>query len=137
MNAASLDQRDRSRSATCRQTWCALASSARRNAWRSAAATTACWPLPTCAKALLIQWTRQRCQVAPSTRRIAALRPSCASETTSLTPLRPRLTRLLRNVAQKVSASLGPRCRPEPALRPAQPDRGDLAPALAVDRHGD
>src|SRR5437763_3140324 len=119
MSTASFDQRGRSWSATCRQTWCALAASACRKAWRSAAATIVCWPLPTCAKALLIQWTRQRCQVAPSTRRIAALSPSWASETTSLTPLRPRLTRPLRNVAQKVSASLGPRCRPTISRRPS------------------
>src|SRR5918911_447219 len=119
MNAASLDPRGRSWSATCRQAWCALVSSACRKAWRSAAATIACWPLPTWAKALLIRWTRHRCQVAPSTRRIAALSPSWASEATSFTPLRPRLTRLLRNVDQKVSASLGPRCRPTTSRRPS------------------
>src|SRR4051812_48629527 len=74
MNAASFDQRGRSWSATWRQTWRALASSACRKARRSAAATTLRRPLGTCAKAERIQCTRQRCQVAPSTRRIAPSR---------------------------------------------------------------
>ena len=46
------------------------------------------------------------------TRRIAALRPSGASEMTSFIPRRPRRTRLFRNVAQNVSASLGPMRKP-------------------------
>ena len=46
------------------------------------------------------------------TRRIAAFSPSCASEITSFTPRRPRRTMLLRKVAQNVSASDGPICRP-------------------------
>jgi hypothetical protein len=47
------------------------------------------------------------------------------------------LTKPFRNADQNVSASDGPRCRPEPALRPAQPDRGDLAPAFGIHRHRD
>ncbi|BCI69435.1 hypothetical protein SPKIRA_20960 [Sphingomonas paucimobilis] len=54
--------------------------------WRMAAATTVFWPLGTYASALRMKWTRQRCQVALRTRVIAALRPSWASEMTSLTP---------------------------------------------------
>lgn len=46
------------------------------------------------------------------TRRMAALRPSWASEMTSFTPRRPRRTKLLRKVDQKVSASEGPMCSP-------------------------
>ena len=46
------------------------------------------------------------------TRRIAALRPSWASEITSLVPRRPRRTKLFRKVDQKVCASDGPMCRP-------------------------
>ena len=59
-----------------------------------------------------IQCTRQRCQPAPNTRRIAALRPSWASEMTSLTPRSPRRVKLLRKPDQKVSASGGPICSP-------------------------
>ena len=59
-----------------------------------------------------IQCTRQRCQPAPNTRRIAALSPSWASEMTSLTPRKPRRAKLLRNVDQNVSASEGPMCSP-------------------------
>ena len=40
---------------------------------RIAAATTVFWPLGTCASAFLMKWTRQRCQVAPTTRVMAAL----------------------------------------------------------------
>ncbi len=57
---------------------------------------------------------------------IGVLRPSWASEITSLTPLRPRLTKLFRKADQKVSASEGP-----------MPQADDLAPAIGVDRHGD
>jgi site-specific DNA recombinase len=46
----------------------------------------------------------------PADRRLQS--PSCASEITSFTPCKPRRTMLLRNVAQNVSASLGPICRP-------------------------
>src|SRR3954447_2450177 len=73
MSAASLGQRGRSWSATCRQTWRALASSACRKAWRNAAATTLCWPLPTCANAERIQCTI-RTQSTVGLRRTLALR---------------------------------------------------------------
>src|SRR5215831_13715175 len=56
---------------------------------------------------------------APNTRRIAALRPSCASEITSFTPRSPRRARLLRKVDQKVSASDGPMCSPTISRRPS------------------
>src|ERR1700693_1273119 len=52
--------------------------------------------------------TRQRCHVAPRTRVIARRSPSWASDITSLTPLRPRLTRPFRNADQNGSASDGP-----------------------------
>ena len=52
---ASLGQRARSWSATCRQVWRAAAWSGCRKAWRSAAATMVCWPLGTWARALRIQ----------------------------------------------------------------------------------
>src|SRR5262245_42644160 len=84
-----------------------------------AAATIVCWPFGTCAKALRIQCTRHLCQVAPRTRVIACCRPSCASEITSLMPLRPRLTKLLRKVAQNGSASDGPMPRPTISRRPS------------------
>jgi hypothetical protein len=58
----------------------------------------------TCARALRIQGTRQRCQAAPNTRRIAAFSPSWASEITSLMPLKPRRAKLFRKLDQKVSA---------------------------------
>jgi hypothetical protein len=56
---------------------------------------------------LRIQCTRQRCQLALNTRRVAAFSPSWVSEITSLTPRKPRRVRLLRNPDQKVSASEG------------------------------
>ncbi|TWB67763.1 hypothetical protein FBZ87_1135 [Nitrospirillum amazonense] len=56
--------------------------------------------------------TRQRCQVARNTRATAALMPSWASETTSLTPPKPRRLSLRRNSTQKVSASEVPMSMP-------------------------
>src|SRR5438105_136383 len=41
-----------------------------------AATTMLCWVFGTCARGLRIQCTRQRCQAAPKTRRIAAFSPS-------------------------------------------------------------
>lgn len=64
------------------------------DAWRSAAETMLCWPFGTYARALRIKLTRQRCQEAPTTRRIAAFHPSCASEVAGFTPYRPRAMRL-------------------------------------------
>jgi len=46
--------------------------------------------LPAWARALRMAWTRQRRQVAFISLATAALMPSRASETTSLTPRRPR-----------------------------------------------
>ena len=46
-------------------------------------------------------------------------KPSWASEITSLTPLRPRLTRLFRKADQNVSASEGPMPRPTISRRPS------------------
>ena len=62
--------------------------------------------------------TRQRCQVAFKTRAAAALRPSWASEITSLTPRKPRLVRARRNSVQKVSASEAPMVMPKTSRRP-------------------
>ena len=59
-----------------------------------------------------MKWTRQRCQVAPMTRVIAALRALVGIGDDQLDPGQPRRTRSFRKVAQKVSASLGPMCRP-------------------------
>jgi hypothetical protein len=71
-----------------------------------------CWVLATYDNALRIQCTRQRCQLALNTRRIAAFNPSCASVITNFKPRRPRRARLLRNPDQNVSASDGPICSP-------------------------
>src|SRR3954465_599558 len=80
------------------------------------------WPLGTCASAFLMKWTRQRCQVAPTTRVMAFFNPSWASEITSFTPLSPRLARSRRKVVQKGSAS-------------ADVQADDLALALGRDSH--
>ena len=58
-------------------------------------------------------------QAAPSTLAAAALRPSCASEMTSLTPRRPRRASLRKNSLQKVSASEGQMSRPRTSRRPS------------------
>src|SRR4051812_31547478 len=94
--------------------------------------------LPAWASALRMKCTRQRCQVALRTFDTAALMPSCASETTSLTPLRPRRASLRRKAVQKVSASDGPMSMPRTSRRPSllsahrddHSDR-DNAPVLA------
>ena len=70
--------------------------------------------------------TRQRCQLALKTWAIAAFRPSWASEMTSLTPLRPRLSSERRKPSQNTAASDGP-----------QPEPDDLAPPFAIHRRGD
>src|ERR1700731_2746595 len=86
MKAASFGHFCRNWSATWRSMALAWARSGCRKAWRSAAATMLCWVFGTCARALRIQCTRQRCQAAPNTRRIAAFSPSWASEITSVIP---------------------------------------------------
>lgn len=48
-----------------------------------------------------------------------ALMPSRVSETTSLTPRRPRRASLRRNAVQNVSASDGPISMPRPSRRPS------------------
>src|SRR3954469_2520427 len=68
---------------------------------------------------LRMKWTRQRCQAALNTWAIAALRPSCASEITSLTPHRPRCCKPRRKPSQKVAASEGPMPRPRISRRPS------------------
>src|SRR5262245_50614795 len=60
-----------------------------------------------------------RCQVAPNTRRIAAFRPSWASEITNLIQRKPRRAMLFRKLDQKVSASEGPICSPTISRRPS------------------
>src|SRR5215472_9882990 len=125
INAASFGDFDRNWSATRRSIWLAWARSGCKKAWRSAAATMLCCVLGTWARALRIQCTRQRCQLAPNTRRIAALSPSCASEITSFTPRSPRRAKLLRKVDQGLS------------LRRADVQPDNFAPAIAVGRHSD
>src|SRR2546430_12337046 len=90
------------------------------------AATTRRPCLPAWAKTLRMKCTRQRCQEACSTLATAALSPSCASEITSLTPLRPRLASERRNSVQNVSASEAPMA-----------DAQHLASAIAVDGDSD
>jgi len=72
-----------------------------------------------------MKWTRQRCQVAPTTRVMAFFNPSWASEITSFTPLSP-----LGEVAQE--------SRPEGfGLGGADVQADDLALALGRDSHRD
>jgi hypothetical protein len=68
---------------------------------------------------LRMVWTRQRCQVAFISLATAALMLSWASETTSLTPRRPRRRSLRRNSVQNVSASDGPMSMPNASRRPS------------------
>ena len=72
---------------------------------RSSAASIACWSLRACPSASRRKWTLQRCQGQPSTCAIAFFSPACASETTSCTPVRPRLTSERRKLRQKASVS--------------------------------
>src|ERR1700719_4524476 len=72
-----------------------------------------------------MKWTRQRCQVAFKTFAMAALSPSWASETTSLTPRRPRRASLRRKSVQKVSASDAPIAKPSTSAVAIDPDRDD------------
>src|SRR5579883_197118 len=90
MKAASLGSLGLSWSAIFRH--CALAAAALScaNAVAMKAETTRRLLLPAWARALRIVWTRQRCQVAFISLATAALIPSWASETTSLTPRNPR-----------------------------------------------
>src|SRR3954451_17142133 len=69
-----------------------------------------------------MKWTRQRCQVAFKTFAMAAFSPSWASETTSLTPRRPRRASLRRKSVQKVSG-----------LRRADRQAQHLAPDIVID----
>ncbi len=103
---------------------CARAASASSVAMK--AETTRRLLLPACASALRMKWTRQRCHVALRTFPIVALIPSCASETTSLTPRRPRRASLRRNALPE-RLSLGR----------ADIHAENLAPAIAVDAHRD
>lgn len=82
-----------------------------RTTWRS--------PLPAYAKVLRTKCTRQRCQVAVKTFAIAAFKPRCASEMTSFVPRIPRWVTLRRNLAQNVSASLGPIATPKTSQTPS------------------
>ncbi len=66
-----------------------------------------------------MKWTRQRCQLDCRTLLTAAFSPSCASETTSLTPQRPRRRSLRRNSVQKDSASEGPTSMSSTSRRPS------------------
>src|SRR5436190_24087375 len=83
------------------------------------AATTRRPCLPAWARTLRMKCTRQRCQEACRTLATAALSPSCASEITSLTPLRPRLASERRNSVQNVSASEAPIAMPSTSPRPS------------------
>src|SRR5216683_5777741 len=66
-----------------------------------------------------MKWTRQRCHEEFRTLAMAAFSPSCASETTSLTPRRPRRASLRRKSVQKVSASEVPIARPSTSRLPS------------------
>ena len=63
--------------------------------------------LPAWASALRRKWTLPRCQVAGSTLLAAAFMPSCASETTSLTPRRPRRVNVRRNSSRSARPPTG------------------------------
>src|SRR6202162_6511670 len=63
--------------------------------------------------------TRQRCHEEFRTLAMAAFSPSWASETTSLTPRRPRRASLRRKSLQKLSASEVPIARPSTSRRPS------------------
>src|SRR6202158_2563535 len=76
--------------------------------------------------ALRMKCTRQRCQVASSTLLIAAFSPSWASDTTSLTPRRPRLCRLPQEL-----------CPEWFGLGVANGHAEHLAPAVGVDGNSD
>ena len=91
-----------------------------------AAATMARCLTPTCAMALRMKCTRQRCQAAQNTFFAAALMPSCASEMTSLTPRSPRAVSERRN------------CGPE-RLGFRRPDRHaeHLAASVRIDANSD
>lgn len=72
--------------------------------------------LPAWASTFLMKWTRQRCRVVDRTLVAALLRPSWASETTSLTP---RRVSLRRNSVQIGSASEMPIYIPRTSRRPS------------------
>ncbi|ESX80653.1 hypothetical protein X759_12040 [Mesorhizobium sp. LSHC420B00] len=75
--------------------------------------------LPAWASTFLMKWTRHLCHVAHSTLVTAALIPSWASETTSLTPRRPRRVSLRRNSVQIGSASDVPTSMPSTSRWPS------------------
>src|SRR5713226_3312930 len=77
-----------------------------------------------------MKWTRQRCQVAPSTLATAAFSPSWASEVTSFTPRRPRRASERRNSTQPFDKlrRLG--------LAVADRHAEHLAPPVGVDTDG-
>src|SRR5579884_1554917 len=79
---------------------------------RKSAATIPCWSLRTWPSVSRRKWTVQRCQGQSRVCAIAALRPAWASETTSCTPRRPRLTRPRRKLRQNASVSHSPTSRP-------------------------
>src|ERR1700694_280714 len=89
--------------------------------------------LPACASALRMKWTRQRCHEEFRTLAMAAFSPSWASETTSLTPRRPRLASLRRKSVQKVSASVAARLH----IGRVQPDIGPFAFERTVEKGRD
>src|SRR5437868_4846067 len=120
------------------------------------AATTRRPCLPAWASTLRMKCTRQRCQEAFRTLATAAFRPSWASETTSLTPRRPRRASLRRKSVQKTSASEVPIAKPSTSRRPSlltptetmrpsrrlhvggiQPDIGPIALQWPVEEGGD
>ena len=70
------------------------------------------------ARAFRMKCTRQRCQVALRIFETAARMPSWASETTSLTPRRPRRVNERRKSVQNGSASEAPTFRPSTSRRP-------------------
>ena len=117
---------ERSWSATLRHWLLAASASFWAKAVAMKAATTRRPFLPAWASALRAKCTRQRCQLARSTLATAALRPSWASETTSLTPRRP------------AAGQLAQEGRPE-GFRFGRPDvhAEHFAAAVAVDADRD
>lgn len=89
------------------------------NTVRTVAATMSLDAEGTVPKMLRIRCTLHRCHDAPtSTLGIDAFNPACASEITSLTPLRPRSLRLRRNAVQNTSSSESPTSTPRTSRSP-------------------
>jgi hypothetical protein len=119
MSAASFATLGRSWSATWRHCMRVVAASSCAKAVPMKAETTRRPCLPACARTLRMKWTRQRCQEACSTLATAFFSPTCASEITSFTPLKPRRASERRKSVQNVSASEAPIVMPSTSRLPS------------------